>query len=711
MAPRRRKAHPITVRLIEGAPNGGPASPAVAPVGAVIEAQDARRFRVRIIRAGLSGNRNFYPDQALREGAALFEGARVIVKADGEHLASRGRDPRAVLGRLSGVTYVPGDQPDTGALEATWDVLDPADPMVTRLREAVSRGMGDLFGLSIDAQGSVRTINGVRHLARFTRVNSVDLIVEPGAGGRVLDVLEAAPSDTPPSDNHGPIAASQDETMWRDTLIALIKTHRPALLESLDIGTLTDAQLREALDGALATAPAASQGGSGQPPASAPQALVGVSQAEMTEAMGRAVAMMEARQAARDQVARSTLPEAGRTRVLELLEARGSYEPAAVTAAITAEQAYLAPYSEAGRVQGLGAVSRIETGETRGQKVRAMLEAFFDPAHKDHRHARSIKSCYVAITGDERVTGQLAHCDQALLREALESDTFDAVLGDSITRRMVADYRAPSVYDVYRQLTGAPVPIGDFRVQQRTRFGGYGNLPTVAEGEAYQPVTSPTDEKAEYSVAKRGGTESVTLEMIKNDDVGVVQRIPQRLSRAAKRTLSVFVLDILRTNGVIYDGKALFHADHGNLSAAALSAAALAAARLAMLKQTEAGSGDRLGIGPRNLWVPPDLEETAADLFRRNTNLDATFVQSLKPNIIPVWYWTDANDWCLSSDPSDVPTVELGFLDGSEEPELFVQDSPTVGSMFSNDKLTWKIRHIYGATVLDYRGLSKSVVA
>lgn len=397
--------------------------------------------------------------------------------------------------------------------------------------------------------------------------------------------------------------------------------------------------------------------------------------------------------------------------MLDLLEARGDFSAEAVTAAISAEQEYIAPLMASGRVQGLGGVSRIETGETRAEKTQAMLEAFFDPAHKDHRHARSIKECYVAITGDTRVTGRLRDCDQSLMREALDSTSFGDVLGNSITRRMLADYRAGTVYDVWRQLVGTPVPINDFRIQERTRFGGYGDLPIVAEKAAYAAVTSPGDEKATYSVAKRGGIESVTLEMIKNDDVGAIQRIPQRLSRAAKRTLSKFVLDFLSTNPVIYDTKALFHADHGNLGTAALSAASVAAGRLAMLKQAEAGSNDRLGIGQRNLWVPADLEETAADLFRRNTNNDETFIQSLKPTIIPVWYWLDADDWCLSADPADIPTIEIGFLDGNEEPELFIQDSPTSGSMFTNDTLTWKIRHIYGGNVVDYRGLYKSVVA
>lgn len=680
-------ATPAIGRFREAAPDRA-RDTLIAAGGTVLEAQEANRFRVRIIRAGLSGNGNFYPDAALREGAPLFEGARVIVKSDAEHLASRGKDPRAVLGRLTGVTFVAGGSADAGALEATFEVLDPADPMIAKLREAVSRGMSDIFGLSIDARGTYRTLKGVRHVGKFTRVNSVDLIVEPGADGRVLDVLEADPdTDT-----------NQDEPMLRDLLLSLLKTHRPAYLVGKDESALTEAQMIEALGERLTEA-----AGAVRPAAPAP---AGVSREDLAQALQ----LVEARTSARDQVARATLPEAARTRVLELLEARGDYAAEAVNAAIAAEQAYIAPLMQAGRVQGLGTVSRIETGETRAEKVGAMLEAFFDPAHKDHRHARSFRGCYIEITGDHLVTGQLRNCDQALLREALGSTSFDDVLGNSITRRMLADYRSQSQYDVWRLLTGAPVSIGDFRTQERTRFGGYGDLPIVAEAGPYTAVTSPSDEKATYAVAKRGGTETITLEMIKNDDVGAIQRIPQKLSRAAKRTLSKFVLDFLRTNPVIYDTVALFHATHNNLFTAALSDAAFSAARLAMMKQAEPGSLDRMSIAPRYLWVPADLEPGANDIFRRDTNVDIKFVQSLKPTIVPVWYWTDANDWCVSADPADVPTVEIGFLDGNEEPELFVQDNPTSGSMFSNDQLIWKIRHIYGGNVVDFRGLAKSVV-
>ncbi len=314
------------------------------------------------------------------------------------------------------------------------------------------------------------------------------------------------------------------------------------------------------------------------------------------------------------------------------------------------------------------------------------------------------------MTGDRHFTGLVRNCDRALLRESLASGSLGEVLGDSISRRLIKEYENESIYDVWRH-AATVVPVNDFRTQERTRFGGYGDLPGVAEGAAYAALASPTDEKATYAVSKRGGPEQLTLEMITNDDAGTVQRIPRKLVRAAKRTLSKFVLDFLKDNPAVYDGVALFHANHNNLGAAALSAAAVAAGRLAMKSQTEKDSGEKIGIGPRFLWVSDDLEETAVNLFRRNTEQDKTFIQSLSLDVVPVWYWTDANDWCLTADPMDIPCIEVGFLTGNETPELFIQDDQTSGSMFSHDKLTYKIRHIYGGTVIDHRGAYKSVVA
>ena len=419
--------------------------------------------------------------------------------------------------------------------------------------------------------------------------------------------------------------------------------------------------------------------------------------------------MVEARAHLRTALAASSLPEAARARVQKRFDGMDRFTEADADAAIGEEREYLAQFAQSGRVTGLGETIRIEAGETRAQKTVRMLEAFFDPGHKDHRHAWSFKQCYIQMTGDQQVSGQWENCDHALMREALDSNSWINVLGNSITRRMIADYREIGQYDVWRQIV-TEVPISDFRSQERTRWGGYGDLPIVGQGGPYAALASPSDEKATYAPAKRGGTEQITLEMIANDDVGAIRRIPIKLARSAKRTLAKFVLDFIRTNPVIYTGLALFHATHNNLLAAALDATSLAAGRLLILKQTELSSADRIGIGPAWLMVPIDLEEAANNLFNRNTNNDKTFVQSMTLKILPVWYWTDTNDWAMGADPMDAPAIEVGFLNNQKEPEIFVQDNPTVGSLFSNDQVTYKIRHIYGGAVVDFRPVVKSIV-
>ena len=416
-------------------------------------------------------------------------------------------------------------------------------------------------------------------------------------------------------------------------------------------------------------------------------------------------------------MAAAHLPQAAKDKLNAQFAGLARFTEADVDAAIRAEGDYIARFTESGCVR-VPALGGIEVGD-RSERVRDMLDAFFDPAHKNHRQVQSFRECYVEITGDRRVTGDLRACDLGrmaeslgVLRESIDSATLADALGSSITRRMQAVYEGMNDLDAWRKVASVSA-VSDFRTQERVRVGGYGNLPAVAEGANYQPLTSPGDDKATYAVSKRGGTEDVTLEAIKNDDVSALRRIPQELALAAKNTLYEFVFDFFRSNPVIHDGKALFHADHGNLFTAALSADEFARHRLAMLKMTRAGSGKRLATPPAALLVPFELQELAYNLFVRGQNLDKTFVQTINPQVIAVSYWTDANDWCTVADPLRLPVLEIGFLDGREEPELFVQDAPSAGSMFSSDKITYKLRHIYGGAVLvdGEKGATKAVVA
>lgn len=656
---------------------------------AAADASAPPRYLVRVIRAGTSLNGVDYPAAVLREAVPLFNGVRVFAKNDNAHVKGdpNAKDFRNLVGKLSEPRFV---EANGGEIQAVLDVLESSD-VAAQLREAVARGMTDLFGLSIDAAGTEKRRGKLREAVALKRVDSVDLIIEPGAGGQIIRFTESV---------------HQENDMLRQQMLDQIRQRDAKRADSL--ANATDNEVltayREAVGAGTHTDTTTTTGPTGAESA-----------APVTAAdVDARIRMVEARANARVSIAGSRLPMPLQERLNTRFAESASFTDADVTAAIEGERTLLGRLVEGAQIRGLGD-TRVEPGQDYSDKMRDRFDSFFD---RD-KPATSFREAYIDFTGDRSVTGLLDNCDQRRLREAvgeqnfreaISASTFSSALGDSITRAMVREYNGAEDWQDWEWLADV-VPVNDFRQQQRVRLGGYGNLPPVAESGPYNALTSPSDEKAVYAVTKRGGTETITLETIANDDVGVIRRIPQKLGVAAARTLYEFVFDFLAQNGTIYDGVALAHATHGNLGTAALDNTSFAAARLAIKKQGELSSNKKLGLTLRHIAVPAELEEAAFNMFVRGTNLDETFVQSRKPKVHVVDYWTDTNDWWATADKSSVPLLELGFYGGRRDPELFVQDLPTQGSLFSNDQIKYKIRHIYSGAVIDYRGFYGAKVA
>jgi hypothetical protein len=328
---------------------------------------------------------------------------------------------------------------------------------------------------------------------------------------------------------------------------------------------------------------------------------------------------------------------------------------------------------------------------------------------------RSIREAYILATGDTEVSGLKSKSTR--LSESMQSADWASIISTAINKRLVRDYPMLGL-DTWRPFVDI-VPATNFLTRTVVRYGGYGDLPTRAEGAPYMPLTSPGDEKATYTPSTRGGTEDLTREQIMNDQVGAVQKIPQRLNRAAAWTLHKFVYEFLNpaTNAVIYDTAVLYITaggfPHANYGTGALDATYLAAARLRMMKQTEKPSSRVLGLRLKYLLIPPDLESSTDGLVvpaygKYNDVPDFLQKQSIVPIVVP--YWTDTNNWAAVANPADIIGLELAFINGQETPEVFVSDLPNVGSWFTNDKLTYKIRHEYGGAVTDFRAFDGSVL-
>jgi hypothetical protein len=274
------------------------------------------------------------------------------------------------------------------------------------------------------------------------------------------------------------------------------------------------------------------------------------------------------------------------------------------------------------------------------------------------------------------------------------------------------------------------------------RIYGVNALSVVPEGTAYTELNL-ADEEETAAFVKHGNYIEITLETLMRDKIQYVQRIPQVLADTWYNTQADLVSAVFTYNSatgpVLADSGALFNATatttpggHANLLTAALSHANYALARTAMQKQTDQplGAGRRVGIRPRYLLVPVDLEKAAEEIrvssLVPGADTDTAGGGAQTANIykgdfqtIVVPTWTDATDWALVADPAFHPAIWMIYPRGQRTPQIFAADNETSGSMFTNDTLRFKARLMLyrfsstypTAPVSDFRPLHKSNVA
>ena len=687
----------------------------VSVPGRVLEARGqatdgARVYRVQIIDYGQSKNGRLYPAQVMREASRLYEGA----KAYDHHRTDAELATSTITGLVGSYRNVLAT--DTG-IEADLHVLPGATHTSEALDAslaAIADGLPPLVGISHDVLAKYRpSVQGGQRFMEATQivsVNSADVVADPAAGGRPTRMVAGGTGD--------PNGSQEETTMNLKQLLALLRQADAAkraelLKEHGDI--LTAAGLDES---DLAPIPAPEPEKAAEPEKE--PALAGATEAVF----------------AKDSLLGSTVIAAAlKARNLDdsrFSEAIGKQIPerfteAQLTQVLDGSGDLIRAIEASSLAPGVVAVTKDER-----DNLTERLDAFFSGDYQ--KGFTSFKEAYFVWTGKNRYGIGDEDVNRMILRESIgnpfemydstmqratesaTASTWNYALGDSITRRMVAEYQRAGL-DNWNAIVSSSPPINDFRTQRIDRVGGYGVLPTVNESAPYQPLTTPGNEEATYSITKKGGTEDVTLETIANDDVRLISRIPQRMGLAAARTLWEFVWGFLPNNAACtYDSVALFHASHSNTTAVALSNSGLNQLRTAMRRQTGYGdTHDILSLTPKTLIVPPDLEDLGNQLTQGGRAVPATTpgasdVPNLHQgmNLVVVDFLSDTNDWFIAADPAACPILEVGFYQGRQTPELFSQSDPTTGAVFNADKFTYKLRHIYGGVVVDHRGLQRA---
>ena len=671
-------------------------------VGGAVEAAEGTKVQVVIIRPGLSENGLEYRPDVLRDSVRLWEGASAFLDHPTAIDMSRagGRSVRDLAGYYSSVRYK-----DSVGVTATLTLLDgtqagdSAVDLVNQVLETrVAGEAGPNVGISADMIVRKRPLGQMTNgktmweVQEVMKVNSADIVVNPSAGGYFDRALEA----------------EEVENIAGDGAAAGHASPSPRSTANRKSGTTNDPATR--VDGTASRE-------SGQ--------VAGAADGSETEGLGGLRTAL-AGELLTARLANSNLPEPARAMIRRQFESR-AFQPAELDRSIEDLRRLLATSFEQQVVSGNGALRPLSgyagTRVGMGAKERVFLavERLFGldlpDSRRDIPKFEGIRDAYITITGDSAFRGTY-DWENSVIREANEVTT--TVLNDALTnalnKALVRDYRGQPKW--WEPIVNK-ASIRDVKQQTRVLLNDFSSLSTVAEFGAYTNLAWGDTQEA-YTPTKKGNTVAVTLEAIINDDLRAVTRIPSKLAVAASITINESISNIFTQSGGagptldsdnhrVFDGT-----NHDNRGNAALSSTSVQAGSIAMMKQANSAS-KRLGIRPAFLLVPPDLAFSAQVLLQTasvpgSANNDVNVLRgTMQPIVVP--NWTDTNNWYMLASPDQIESIEVGFLGGREEPEMFVQDQPQNGQVFTNDAITWKIRWFYGQAWLDYRGAYASIVA
>lgn len=553
--------------------------------------------------------------------------------------------------------------------------------------------------------------------AALTRYRTAPAAALASAGLHRIQIPAVAANPPPRQTPAAPAAspkASKEQRMWR----ALASTLGIDVTAAADDAAVRELiarhfNLTAANTDAEITAAAVASGRAAQPPpatnqpgavalATGAEAIRGIFAAALLGRPAHAE-LIALRDQANVNIAAGQMPdiETMRTQVIALM-----------TNTATSAAGGYAPRVEAGQLE--------ETETFRGATTEALLNRINATAFPLTERARSYRYSALIDVADDCLrrsgtnTRGMSRNERAV-RALHSTSDFPLLLGNTVERTLRSSYDAqPQTFRGWARRATLP----DFKEVTRLQIGGAPALKRVHEGAEYTYGTIAEGGK-KYRVYKNGRIVGITWEIIINDDLGALTRIPQAFGASAADLESDEVYGVLLANAPLSDGIALFHADHGNLAGvgAIPSEATLNNAQVAMQGQ-KGLDGRYINLLPRFALAPPALSMTFQKLLALPITSGKTadsnpFYGKLEPIIDPrlqggyelpdgTLVAGSQTAWYEVADPARIDTIEYAYLEGYEGVSTETIPNPR------NDSVDVKCRHIFGAAAIDYRGFWKN---
>jgi len=269
--------------------------------------------------------------------------------------------------------------------------------------------------------------------------------------------------------------------------------------------------------------------------------------------------------------------------------------------------------------------------------------------------------------------------------------------------------------------------VSDFKGHDRNMLGEAQDLIQKTFPGGHTEDQMLREDKWTISAVEWGRDFSIGRQVIINDDLNAFRTVPQKLGRAAARTVAKYAIQtILEGNPNAYDAKTLFDPTHVGIDnhesgwALTLDATGMgyledAYERIMAATDEE---GNTIGLVPKYLLVPIGLQGVA-NAFLKNDTVGTGTGQTnnrMQGKLTPLveHFLTSAAAWYVVCDPADIPCIEIAFLDGKDIPDLLVK-KPEYQNLAGGDDpfgyefgdLNYRVRYDFGGSVGFYQGMFK----
>ena len=266
-------------------------------------------------------------------------------------------------------------------------------------------------------------------------------------------------------------------------------------------------------------------------------------------------------------------------------------------------------------------------------------------------------------TGSSRISAANA---EPVLKAAFATHDISNLLGALVNKFLLNGFNA--VESSWQDIS-AVRSVNDFKAINLLRLNGDMKFRKVGNAGELK-VAQASDTRRSVAADTYGISTQLTRQDMINDDLNALSQIPQRMGRGAALAMNEAIWSEFQSSNSSYYQAATAAA--GN----ALSLSSLKTATTAFRKLTDP-DGNPLGIQPRVLLVPPELEITAAELMTSALLISGNTTKEPNANVLQGRYrvvvsnyLTSASTWWLAADSVDLPALDVVFLNGQQAPTI-----------------------------------------